>query len=159
METLADFVWRRMKELTVLEAEVRAQLDALNAERDQLRRAALAAGFEADAAPEQERPRIEKAQEPQRVNPVVRKIPSVTLKQAVLIVLGETRKAMPASDILDAINRRFNADFPRTSLSPQLSRLKGDELLALDGQNWTLTEAGNAAAESLVAKQQVDSLF
>jgi hypothetical protein len=63
-----------------------------------------------------------------------------TIKQAVLDVLEDQPEGMTALEILEAINTRFFAGrVPRTSLSPQLSRLKDDDKkIELRGNKWFL---------------------
>ena len=46
---------------------------------------------------------------------------------------------MTASDILAAINKRLGVNYSRTSLSPQLSRLKQEGSLDLDGNAWSMS--------------------
>jgi len=46
---------------------------------------------------------------------------------------------MTALEILAAINLKFGTDYPRTSLSPQLSRLKADGRIEREGIVWRLT--------------------
>lgn len=152
METLGEFIWKRLQDLTVREAEARALLDEIHKEREQLRRAALAAGIETDTAPKQAT--APKSYEEARPSATIRKAPSIPLKQAALIVLEESGKPMHATDILAAINKKLDSDVPRTSLSPQLSRLKDDNLLELEGRIWRLTEIGAEAA--LEAKAQYE---
>ena len=47
---------------------------------------------------------------------------------------------MNSSGILDAIRKRFGRDLERTSLSPQLSRLKEEGELILNDDVWFTTE-------------------
>jgi hypothetical protein len=65
---------------------------------------------------------------------------SLTIKQAVLEVLKDRPEGMTALEILAEINRRFFVgSIMRTSLSPQLSRLKDrDEKIDLKGNRWFL---------------------
>jgi hypothetical protein len=65
-----------------------------------------------------------------------------TIMHAVLIVLREARNGMTALEILDEINSRyFEGKILRTSLSPQLSRLKDrDRKIILRGNRWYLTD-------------------
>jgi len=64
----------------------------------------------------------------------------LTIKQAVLEVLKDHPDGMTAWDILREINTRyFGGRILRTSLSPQLSRLKDrDEKIELKGNKWFL---------------------
>lgn len=57
-----------------------------------------------------------------------------------LEILGDHANGMPALDILAALNRRLGTDYPRTSLSPQLSRLKSEGKVTLDGSLWSLVK-------------------
>jgi hypothetical protein len=64
-----------------------------------------------------------------------------TIKQAVLDVLNDRSEGMTALEILSEINTRFFYSHPyeRTSLSPQLSRLKDDDKkIELKGNKWFL---------------------
>jgi hypothetical protein len=63
-----------------------------------------------------------------------------TIKDFVVRVLSDRPEGMVAIDILAAINRRFGTEYPRTSLSPQLSRLKNEGILELDGLVWRLVK-------------------
>ena len=68
-----------------------------------------------------------------------------SIKEMVLEVLRANDMApMSALDILDAIKTRFGADIERTSLSPQLSRLKNDGLIAARNNAWAITMLGVA---------------
>ena len=64
----------------------------------------------------------------------------LTIKQAVLEVLKDHPEGMTALEILSQINTRyFGGDILRTSLSPQLSRLKdNDRKIELRGNKWFL---------------------
>jgi chromosome segregation ATPase len=64
----------------------------------------------------------------------------LTIKQAVLEVLKDHREGMTALEILAAINTRyFGGRIVRSSLSPQLSRLKdNDSKIDLRGNKWFL---------------------
>src|SRR5271163_1995052 len=62
----------------------------------------------------------------------------ITIMQAVLEVLNHKPNGMTALEILDEINATyFNGTILRTSLSPQLSRLKDrDKKIELRGNRW-----------------------
>lgn len=75
-----------------------------------------------------------------------------TIKQAVMKVLEHTKRPMTAQEILLAINERFfDGKIPRSSLSPQLSRLDHkDRRILFDRGRWALrskNEEGPASAE------------
>jgi len=63
-----------------------------------------------------------------------------TIKEAVLEALAQRPEGMTALEILDEINKRyFDGKIVRTSLSPQLSRLKNDDKkVTLRGNRWHL---------------------
>jgi hypothetical protein len=128
-ENLKDFITRRRIELDELESPLREQLDQIALERDQLRRAALAAGivdesFAGSSGPAMRSPR---------------RIAQRTLKEAVVeILMTRNGKGMTAREILMAINSGYSADYPRSSLSPQLSRLKSDRVIRRRGNMWFL---------------------
>jgi hypothetical protein len=73
-----------------------------------------------------------------------RKTPTPTIKQAVLSILAEHPSGLTALDILALINRRFDLAIVRTSLSPQLSRLKQDHEIENDGSLWRIIEQKKA---------------
>ena len=62
----------------------------------------------------------------------------ITIMQAVMEVLNHKPNGMTALEILDQINAAyFNGTIVRTSLSPQLSRLKNrDKKIELRGNRW-----------------------
>ncbi|WP_448786376.1 hypothetical protein [Brucella intermedia] len=66
------------------------------------------------------------------------KIRRGSIKDYVVQVLSDSQKGMVALDILAAINERFEKKYDRTSLSPQLSRLRQDGVLGLRGPVWYL---------------------
>lgn len=72
------------------------------------------------------------------------KIRPGTIKDYVVQVLSESKRGMSALDILTAINERFGKDYDRTSLSPQLSRLRQDGVVGLRGPIWYLITGGGS---------------
>jgi hypothetical protein len=53
---------------------------------------------------------------------------SVTIKQAILQLLGEAPNGLSSQELLTAMNDRFfDGALVRTSMSPQLARLKNDD--------------------------------
>lgn len=61
-----------------------------------------------------------------------------TIKDYAVQVLADAPNGLVALDILARINERFGTDYPRTSLSPQLSRLKNEGRIARRGVVWFL---------------------
>lgn len=56
-------------------------------------------------------------------------------------ILNEAGRGLTALQILPLVNQRLGVEYPRTSLSPQLSRLKADGLLMREGVLWSLAKA------------------
>jgi uncharacterized coiled-coil DUF342 family protein len=119
MSGLREIIEKRRNEvrqlMEPLEATALEQRKNLNATEAKLR--ALA----------KEAAEIEKAL--QAIGQRERREATVTIKEAILQVLGEADAGMTSSEILTAINERFFAEqgIPRTSMSPQLTRLKNDD--------------------------------
>ncbi len=68
----------------------------------------------------------------------------LTIKQMIVEVLGLMPEGAEALTILQHINSRFKASLERTSLSPQLSRLKNEGVIERNGLVWSLNEEGPA---------------
>lgn len=120
-ETLPEFIARRRKEIAVAEEALKEQLRALAAERSKLARAATA---------------ITGTKE--------RRHPRGVIKRAVLELLEQNPDGMDALTILVTINYRLGSNFERTSLSPQLSRLKEDGFVSLNRKIWKLAATTSA---------------
>jgi hypothetical protein len=131
-QTLADFIKGRIAELTARQVPLRQELEQIGREIEQLQRAADAADivvhFPADSGV------AAHAQDYTR-----RSVPEKTIKEAVLHVLNGNQEGLTALDILDLINMRLGVKYPRTSLSPQLSRLKADGRIERVGNVWRIT--------------------
>jgi hypothetical protein len=117
--------------------EAEAKVQELEATTDNLRRSWEKSAKDLDAAREELR-RIElvtKKLEEDAVQPG-----QPTIKEAVMEVLKRKPEGMTALEILAEINRRhFEGKIVRTSLSPQLSRLKNDnKKIILRGNRWFL---------------------
>lgn len=140
---LKDFIPKRFNELDQEEAPLRDQLKKIAAEREQLYRAARAAGISLDGELEFGEPEQE-----QETGPSRQRIPGVTMKEAALTVLQGAGRAMTALEILAGINEKYAVDFERSSLSPQLSRLKDDGLIESDGTAWSLTQNGAGGSKT-----------
>lgn len=81
-----------------------------------------------------------------------------TIKDMVRDVLTGFPQGLDANDIINVVRDRFGVDVPRSSMSPQLSRLKSEGVIELDGKLWRLpqkTEApnGSAAGASGVSRE------
>lgn len=113
LETLTEFIARRRQEIAVAEEALEGQLRALAAERLRLARAATASAKK-------------------------RRQPRGVIKRTVLETLKYAPEGMDALTILFTINYRLGSHFERTSLSPQLSRLKEDGFITLNRKIWKL---------------------
>jgi chromosome segregation ATPase len=73
----------------------------------------------------------------------------LTIKQAVLKVLEDEKRALNAQQILALINERyFDGKVVRSSLSPQLSRLNHDDKkIKYDGTLWSLRSPNEEGPE------------
>lgn len=69
----------------------------------------------------------------------------MTLKEMILTVLRTRHRGADALSILDEINARWDVGLERTSLSPQLSRLKAEGKLHLIGKVWSLAQKDEAS--------------
>jgi hypothetical protein len=64
------------------------------------------------------------------------------IKGMVLGALQEAKTGLTAQQIIAAIQTTFGYDLPRTSLSPQLTRLKRDGKVTVRDSIWTITLNG-----------------
>lgn len=117
--TLRDFIAQR-------EAEIRDQQKSLKAELRELQIAKTAL----DAQP------ATSASASGASNP--------TIKDMAREVLSGQPNGLNSSGVLDGIRKLFARDIERTSLSPQLSRLKDEGELILKGEVWFTAEHFNA---------------
>lgn len=134
-ETLETFIKRRLEELEKAEAPLRAQLAAYAAERDQLQRAGSAVGLDFGEAP------------PLETDGRTRRATRYTIKKAVTSVLSEFPDGLSSGELLPRINALLGTRYVRSSLSPQLSRLKADGVLDLHGVNWVIASSDAHKAE------------
>ena len=156
-ETLDDFIKRRVAELDEQDAPLTKQREDLAsqlavvdellglnaAERAKLMKAADAAGVVI----------AEYKPHPVQLSEIVasirrRRVSERTIKEAVLETLRE-HGPKTALEILALINEKLGADYPRTSLSPQLSRLKADNQITRDGILWSVVTSDERSADDL----------
>ena len=123
MPTLRDFIAKR-------KAEIREQMTALRQELSELQRAEAAISGE----PASPSTRQTTAGQPGKG----------TIKDMILQVLEDRAKGAESPEVIDLIKARFDVEVPRTSMSPQLSRLKADGLLTIIGKNWILPKHAGA---------------
>ena len=72
-------------------------------------------------------------------------IQEMTFKQMVVKALSEYFKnGATANELLDFFKEEWGREIMRTSLSPQLSRLKNDNIIRLEGKIWHLSVPAKA---------------
>lgn len=71
-----------------------------------------------------------------------------TIQTMAVAVLTNRPKGANAVEIVGLIQERFGADVPRTSLSPQLSRLKKDGKLTMRAKTWRLVANKDEAPDA-----------
>lgn len=109
MASLHEFLARRHRELIRALAETRRRLSSIEEEIDQIERAAAAANVNLVISDEM----------------TERQAPS-TMKQAAVQALREATGGLTTNELLKIINNELGTTYARSSLSPQLSRLKSD---------------------------------
>jgi hypothetical protein len=62
----------------------------------------------------------------------------LTIKERILAILKDNPDGMTSSKLLEEINSRYQEEIPRWSLSPQLSRLKQENRISVDGKKWKI---------------------
>jgi hypothetical protein len=132
VESLSEFIARKLRELALQEQSLQSQLAALRVERSRLQ--------SAEAAAKLDRPL--KTRVGGRKGPKDGVIKPNTIMAEVIDILGEHPGGMIALDILGELNKHRDPPLLRTSLSPQLSRLKKSGYVHLNGSNWTLLNRG-----------------
>jgi hypothetical protein len=134
---------QRQAELMAMESELRARLEPIVIELNQIDIAVravtgkmiLPSGADASAA--------SVAYHKRKANPDIQ---NLTFKQLVVKALTEQfRNGATANEMLDFFKREWGRDVMRTSLSPQLTRLKKDNLIELEGKTWHLSKAAKAS--------------
>lgn len=70
---------------------------------------------------------------------VEKRNPEMTMKESALEILRECTGGLTTNDILDVMNDRLKTSYPRSSLSPQLSRLKGEGKVFRENGRWMLS--------------------
>ncbi|MCG5234925.1 hypothetical protein [Xanthobacter oligotrophicus] len=139
-ETLSDFLIRRRREIAEAQDRLHAELHALNVESDQIELAAKVAGVEDHVVTKEtyvERTIFGGLIRGSREKVVAER----TIKEAVVRTLTDAGRGMTAQEILPVVNKHLGVDYPRTSLSPQLSRLKHDGIVERNGIVWSLVSA------------------
>lgn len=145
----------RSAELDEIEASLNEKFVWLRAERERLVRMAESAGLRKPSE-------VSADLNFQIFNSAVkRRIPRVqagTMKAAALEVLRNSERPLSAYEMLPLINEHLGTEYPRSSLSPQLSRLKGEGLITLVGGAWKLTPDNEKASDVNAGERSSEAL-
>jgi hypothetical protein len=128
-ETLIEFVRRRRREIDAEEERLKLELEKLHAERSALNYA--------------ERMHMRTAEKETYLDKKFNTTAFIrrgTIKEKVINILKEHKNGLVALEILAKINNEREIPLERTSLSPQLSRLRQEGILDLDGTIWRLAD-------------------
>lgn len=130
ISTLADEEARLRSELELVASQldrIKRDLDRLAKIKQVLYESSKTSGttVDAKAASESEHPFREEARRIRARGPR-------SIKVMVMDVIHDSDRPLQAVEILERINKQFNVDIPRTSLSPQLSRLRDEGRLRYD---------------------------
>ncbi len=120
VESLEQFIRRRLLELDELELQLYEQLKNVQLEREKIHK-------------------IENFKVKNKHGTKREIIPN-TIKYEVMKILEKNRDGLIALDILAELNKTRSKPLDRTSLSPQLSRLKHAGYIQLIGSLWRLVE-------------------
>lgn len=112
--TLRDFIAQREVEIKEQQKVLKAELREL-----QIAKSALEAQLSVQAASPN---------------------PPATIKEMTRAVLAAQPKGLNSAGVLDGIRKMFGREIERTSLSPQLSRMKDDGELVLSEDVWFTSE-------------------
>ena len=134
MTAIRAFIARREKEIREQIKGLRAELDELKAVRRTL-----------------EPLQIEHDRGIQHAGP--------TIKDMVKEVLTKSPEGLSAQEILTAIDEEFGAKVERTSLSPQLSRLRQDGDVVLDNGRWFPSQSFLAGWTEAISDDEVLALI
>jgi hypothetical protein len=127
MTGLRDYIERRRD-------EIRRQLVPLEATAAELRSKLSAADAKLHALTT-EAVEIEKAL--QAIGARENRKTTITIKEAILAVLADAPHGLTSSELLEAMNDKFfEGTLVRTSMSPQLSRLKTDGKIKQRGEKY-----------------------
>jgi len=61
-----------------------------------------------------------------------------TIKEMILDVLSDREDGATSDEIIALVMKKYDKVVPRSSMSPQLSRLKGDDQVARENERWML---------------------
>ncbi len=70
------------------------------------------------------------------------------MKEAAVETLKDEGAGMTTNNILKVVNEKLGTSYPRSSLSPQLSRLKSEGIVYREGDRWILLQGRDLAANA-----------
>lgn len=144
MPSLHDFIPIRHGEIEAELKHLMARLRVLQSEHEDLRRAAKSVGIPLPDSSAPGQLRLDGLGSPD----TARRGPSeATIKGAVVTALREAGHGMTALELLPKINEQLGVEYPRSSLSPQLSRLKAEGQLRLDGNVWSIGDGADGPTD------------
>lgn len=145
---------RRAQEISARIEAMRAEMAPLEVELEQVKRG-IAAMVGAYSPTRAETSRVGATQFVRKPSPEAQ---ALTIKQMVITILREhLPSGATANELLDAFMRIWGRNEMRTSLSPQLTRLKREGKIELYGRVWHLSrnEIGEAEASPEVSPSDV----
>ncbi|MER9952548.1 hypothetical protein [Mesorhizobium sp. M0047] len=135
MVSLSEFLSPRYRTLKRALEETRRQLASIEDEIRQIESAAAAANIKIDDSAGADQKKITPASADENA--------PRTMKDAAIEALRGATGGMTTVDILEIVNDKLGTIYPRSSLSPQLSRLKGDGIIYRKDGRWILTHDPN----------------
>lgn len=131
--SLKEFVTQRLEMLLAEQRQLEARLREIAEEKEQLRKAVEVLGEDYGA--------LSSAASLRTTSP--KRIPGMTLKDAAIEALSKEADGLAATDILLAINEKYDVAIERSSLSPQLSRLKQEGRIERKNGKWRIPPGAN----------------
>lgn len=156
MKTLSpdQYLAQRSAELDEIEASLNRKLTWLRAERERLVLMAEGAGLQRSFAvgADQDLAHFRTATSQRGV-----RVHAGTMKAAAVAVLRKADRGLTARELLPLINQHLGTEYPRSSLSPQLSRLKREGFITLEGSVWMLTPENEKASDRNAGEQSSEA--
>lgn len=129
MTTFEEFTRARYAALQQERAQLHMQLRAVQRELEEIEKAARASSLQLTESETRQQQAVDKAP-----------ISNMTMKEASVEILKKYPDGLSAKLILSELNEMLGSNYVRSSLSPQLSRLKKDGIIYDVNGIWTLTK-------------------
>ncbi|WP_315924263.1 hypothetical protein [Mesorhizobium sp. SP-1A] len=129
MTTFEEFTKARYAALLQERAQLHARLRAVQKEMEEIEKASRASGLQLVESESRQRETKDKSSKD-----------NMTMKEASVEILKKYPDGLPAMKILFELNKMLGTNYERSSLSPQLSRLKRDGTVYDIHGIWTLTK-------------------